>query len=112
MILLDMEMPESCFDCRFRTATGECELTGFYTSYQALTMPLSESCPIKAEIPKSSTNGDVIKAMFPNLTVKVIDTDEYTNKPKTVEISVEKGMHVLTTISADVWKGSYADRID
>lgn len=65
MILLDMEMPENCFECRFRTDTGECALTGFYTSYQALTMPLSESCPIKAEIPKNATNGDVIKAMFP-----------------------------------------------
>ena len=59
MIILDMEAPKSCFDCRFRTDTGECELTGLYTSYQALTMPLSESCPIKAEIPKNATNGDV-----------------------------------------------------
>ena len=66
MILLDMDMPENCFECRFRTATGECELTGLYTSYQALTMPLSESCPIKAEIPKNATNGDAIKAMFPH----------------------------------------------
>lgn len=65
MVLLDMKMPKSCYDCRFRTDTGECELTGLYTSYQAFTMPLSESCPIKAEIPKNATNGDVIKAMFP-----------------------------------------------
>jgi hypothetical protein len=33
-------------------------------------MPLSESCPIKAEIPKDATNGDVIKAMFPNAEYK------------------------------------------
>ena len=58
-------------------------------------------------IPQNPTNGDVIKAMFPNLTAKVIDTDEYTNKPKTVEISVEKGMHILTTISAEVWNAPW-----
>lgn len=64
MILLDMDMPKSCFDCRFRTDTGECELTGLYTSHKAYVMPLSCDCPIKAEIPKDATNGDVIEALF------------------------------------------------
>lgn len=67
MILLDIDMPKSCFDCRFRADTGECELTGLYASSEAYVMPLSYDCPIKAEIPKNATNGDVIKAMFPNV---------------------------------------------
>lgn len=65
MVILDMEAPKSCFDCRFRTDTGECELTGLYTSHKAYVMPLSYDCPIKAEIPTGASNGDVIKAMFP-----------------------------------------------
>jgi hypothetical protein len=41
-----------------------CELTGLYTSHKAYVMPSSYDCPIKAEIPKDATNGDVIKAVF------------------------------------------------
>lgn len=77
MILLDMEIPETCFDCRFRTDTGECELTGLYTSHKAYVMPLSYDCPIKAEIPKDATNIDILSLLLPEKAMISADKHGY-----------------------------------
>ena len=62
MIIVDMEMPKSCEECYLK---GEMDLCRALTEYyNADSIP--KDCPIKAEIPDNATNGDVIKAMFPN----------------------------------------------
>lgn len=102
MIILDMEIPKSCFDCRFRTDTGMCELTGFYTSYQPLTMPLSELCPIKAEIPKDATNGDVIKAMFPQF-----DVNEEWKATRHFEFKSKECIEITGIATSDWWDAKW-----
>lgn len=64
MILLDMEMPKNCVECDKIgiRAILECRLI-FCGCANCGRHP---NCPIKAEIPKNPTNGDVIKAMIPN----------------------------------------------
>jgi len=51
------------------------------------------------------TNGDVIKAMFPNLEIEYTDTDEYTNKSRYVKLIVENT--IITRMSADRWNAPY-----
>ena len=104
MILLDMEKPKSCKDCRINVY-GRCGALRTSVLQEMVNEERNDNCPIKAEIPKNATNGDVIKAMFPNITARFKNTDEYTNKPRTVELSV--GTHILTTISTDVWNAPW-----
>lgn len=67
MVLLDMKIPKNCWDCPMqryavRSDNHICVITG------KLAEEIEERsalCPIKTEIPKDATNGDVIKAMFP-----------------------------------------------
>lgn len=63
MIILDMEMPKSCVECDEIgiRAILECRLI-FSGCANCGRHP---NCPIKAEIPTGTNNGDVIKAMFP-----------------------------------------------
>ena len=57
------------------------------------------------QIPDNATNGEVIKAMFPNLEIEYTDTDEYTNKPRYVKLIVENT--IITRMSADSWNAPY-----
>ena len=67
MVLLDMEMPKSCKDCRINTdGNGRCGALNSSCMYFAGHETKPVYCPIKAEISKNATNGDVIKAMFLN----------------------------------------------
>jgi hypothetical protein len=66
MVLLDMEMPISCKDCDLRDSCDNCSVTWENVADEVDMDIKAESCPIKAEISKNATNGDVIKAMFPN----------------------------------------------
>lgn len=71
MILLDMEIPENCWGCpmqRYAVRSDKyiCVITG---KFAGEVEERSAFCPIKAEIPTGSTNGDVIKAMFPQFDV-------------------------------------------
>ncbi len=71
MIILDMEMPKSCADCRINTdGNGRCGALNTSCMYYAGHETKPVYCPIKAEIPENPTNGDVIKAMFPNAEYK------------------------------------------
>ncbi len=65
MVLLDMEMPKSCKDCRINTdGNGRCGLINSSCMYFAGHNTKPVYCPIKAEIPKNVTNGDVMMAVF------------------------------------------------
>lgn len=67
MIILDIDMPESCKDCRINTdGNGRCGLINSSCMYFAGHNTKPVYCPIKNEIPNDATNGDVIKALFPN----------------------------------------------
>ena len=65
MVILDMEMPKSCADCDLRDTCDNCSVTWEDVANAVDDEVIAESCPIKAEIPKDATNGDVIKVMFP-----------------------------------------------
>lgn len=65
MVLLDMEAPKSCADCDLLDACNNCSVTWEDVTNAVDDEVIAETCPIKAEIPKNATNGDVIKAMFP-----------------------------------------------
>ena len=41
------------------------------------------------EIPKNATNGDVIKAMFPNVIIQILDNTVYTNIDNGVWFSLD-----------------------
>ena len=56
-------------------------------------------------IPDNATNGDVIKAMFPNLKYKYTVIDEYTNEPTFVMLIDED--IILTNFSMDWWNALY-----
>ena len=66
MLILDMEIPERCWECPMqryavRSDNHICVITG------KLAEDIEERsafCPIKSEIPKGATNGDVAKALF------------------------------------------------
>lgn len=65
MVLMDMEMPKSCKDCRINVY-GRCGALRTSVLLEMANEERNDNCPIKAELPKNATNGDVIKAMFPN----------------------------------------------
>lgn len=80
MILLDMEMPKNCVECDKIgiRAILECRLI-FSGCANCGRHP---NCLIKAEIPKDATNGDVIKAMFPNVVNSDMDLVDAFNNAK------------------------------
>lgn len=69
MVLLDMEAPKNCKDCRINVY-GRCGALRTSVLQEMVNEERNDDCPIKAEIPKNATNGDVIKAMFPNAEYK------------------------------------------
>ena len=58
MIILDMKKTASCETCPLHWNEQGMMCCGVTHDV------VRENCPIKAEIPDSATNGDVIKAMF------------------------------------------------
>lgn len=64
MVLLDMKMPISCKDCDLRDSCDNCSVTWENVADEVDDEVIADSCPIKAEIPKNATNGDVIEALF------------------------------------------------
>ena len=69
MTIVNMEMPKSCHECPFgdvghNNRWDVCIVDKHLLDYN--TKMVDDNCPIKAEIPDNATNGDVIKAMFPN----------------------------------------------
>jgi hypothetical protein len=66
MVLLDMKIPKNCWDCPMqryavRSDNHICVITG------KLAEEIEERsalCPIKTEIPKDATNGDLLLSIF------------------------------------------------
>jgi hypothetical protein len=52
MILLEMEMPKSCKDCKLRNYVDDCAVTGEDVAREVDDEVIAESCPIKGELPK------------------------------------------------------------
>lgn len=74
LIIKDMKMPKSCQDCDLFYDQIACSIGGDREAdWDRCDVERLENCPIVAEIPDNPTNGDVIKAMFPNVHV----TDEF-----------------------------------
>ncbi len=88
MILLDMEMPKSCEDCNIMGLRDFLECNLIFSG--CANCGRHPNCPIKAEIPKNVTNGDVIKAML--------------NPYKICEY--EYSVHIYMT-EKDFWKSDY-----
>ena len=53
---------------------------------------------------ENPSNGDMIKTLFPNAEIRFTDTDEYTNKPRTVVITLGGYEH---RIRACLWNAPY-----
>ena len=68
MVLLDMEMPQNCVVCNNMGLRYFLECNLIFSG--CANCGRHPNCPIKEEIPKDATNGDVIKAMFPNAEYK------------------------------------------
>lgn len=67
MLLLDMNMPKSCNDCRINTdGNGRCGALNSSCMYYAGHETKPVFCPIKAEIPTGASNGDVLLALYPH----------------------------------------------
>jgi hypothetical protein len=52
MILLDMEKPKSCKNCRLCNHIDDCSVTGKDVASEVDNEVIAESCPIKGELPK------------------------------------------------------------
>lgn len=52
MILLNMEMPKSCKNCKLRNYVDDCAVTGEDIAREVDDEVIAESCPIKGELPK------------------------------------------------------------
>lgn len=59
MLLLDMNMPKSCKDCRINVY-GRCGALRTSVLQEMVNEERNDNCPIKAEIPKNATNGDMM----------------------------------------------------
>lgn len=70
MIILDMDMPKCCSDCDLCYDMATCSVSGVDRDddwYDIMDKKRMDSCPIIAEIPDNPTNGDVFKALYPNV---------------------------------------------
>jgi hypothetical protein len=52
MILLEMDKPKSCKDCKLRNYVDDCAVTGEDIAREVDDELIAESCPIKGELPK------------------------------------------------------------
>ena len=88
----------------FETVRSFCEeKTQIIISKQELISALSLWKKLYAD---NATNGDMIKALFPDFTYRFTETDEYTNKPKVVVVMLGDLQH---RISAEWWNAPYKD---
>jgi hypothetical protein len=98
-----MKIPENCWGCPMqrysvRSDNHICVITG------KLAEEIEERsafCPIKAELPKNATNGDVIKAMFPRNNMLV---NEFLGEKGTVFFESEDNVILY---SLDWWNAPY-----
>ncbi len=65
MVILDMEMPKSCKDCRLKY-DNQCIPLRKSCLLKICEEEKLSNCPIKAEIPTGATNGDVLLALYPH----------------------------------------------
>lgn len=104
MVLLDMEMPKSCKDCRINVY-GRCGALRTSVLLEMANEERNDNCPIKAEIPKGATNGDVIKAMFPQL-----DINEEWKATRHFEFKSNECIEITGIATSDwwnaLWKGN------
>jgi hypothetical protein len=86
MVLLDIDMPKSCSDCSLKELDvwkGKfvCKCCGSPICNLPTRMNF---CPIKVEIPKDATNGDVIRGLFPKYyqtLLNYLDCTKWWNAP-------------------------------
>jgi hypothetical protein len=81
MVLLDVNMPKSCVECELHNYHF-CDVTK--ESIENYEEKRAEFCPIKAEIPKDATNGDVIRGLFPKYyqtLLNYLDCTKWWNAP-------------------------------
>ena len=92
MILVDAKMPIRCGVCRF-PKVEICNRSAMPD------MSGKNKCPIIAEIPNNATNGEVIKALFPCMEVRLV------NKGILVQYTLD-GI-VGNTVTIDWWNSPY-----
>lgn len=63
MVLLDIEIPKNCKDCRINVY-GRCGALRTSVLLEMANEERNDNCPIKAELPKDATNGDLLLSIF------------------------------------------------
>jgi hypothetical protein len=105
--MLDLKMPKNCIDCNNMGLRDllKCDLI-FSGCANCGRHP---NCPIKAEIPKNATNGDVFEALFP----WIKSEKDYENSMVAILVRGHKGyIHFDMEWWNAPWKGNDESRTD
>lgn len=103
-VIIDMDIPKRCDDCRLCTyygnGFGDCRLTGIEINRNVAKVRHPD-CPLQEKkavvIPENPTNGDVIKAQFGNNPIDVFIHD----------VNIREGLNVVAHFDREWWDAPY-----
>jgi len=77
LIIPNATKPSNCYNCPFNCNDMWCSLAHITIDRDDYS-PMDNECPL-FDIPDNATNGDVIKALFPNMSFKIVNELVWTN---------------------------------